>query len=93
MAPSASGLGLRIRLLGPGHKKASVFLSEVEAPQGYAVNLDSSQTKIEREQVQAAAASLQTQAFVSETDIEDQHWYSHASAPTLLPMRATTPPW
>lgn len=75
MAPSASGLGLRIRLLGTGHKKASVFLSEVEAPQGYAVNLDSSQTKIEREQVQAAAASLQTQAFVSETDIEDQHWY------------------
>ncbi len=75
MAPSASGLGLRIRLLGTGHKKASAFLSEVEAPQGYAVNLDSSQSKIEHEKVEAAAASLQTQAFVSETDIEDQHWY------------------
>lgn len=75
LAPTATGQGLRIRLLGTGQRKASVFLSEVEPPQGYAVNLESSLTKIEHDTVQAAAARLQAQAFVSETDIEDQHWY------------------
>ncbi len=75
MAPTASGLGLRVRLLGTNHKKASVLLSDVEEPYGYSVNLDSSQKPIDAEKVQAAAAQLQAQAFVSETDIEDQHWY------------------
>ena len=50
------------------------LVAEVEA-QSYAVNLDSSRTRFEREAVEAAAASLQTQAYVSETDIEDKHWY------------------
>ena len=75
MAPTASGLGLRVRLLNTNKRKGSVLVSETEAPTGYSVNLDSSLTKISRETVEAAAASLQTQAYVSETDIEDQHWY------------------
>jgi hypothetical protein len=83
MAPTATGLGLRVRLIGTGtgHKKGSVLLSEPEAPQGYAVNLESSQTKFERDAVEAAAASLQTQAYVSETDIEDTHWYRLRAGP------------
>jgi hypothetical protein len=75
MAPTATGLGLRVRLIGTGHRKGRVLVSETEAPQGYAVNLESSSTKFERETVEAAAASLKTQAYVSETDIEDTHWF------------------
>jgi len=75
MAPTASGLGLRVRLLNTNRRKGSVLVSEAEAPLGYSINLDSSLTKISHETVAAAAASLQTQAYVSETDIEDQHWY------------------
>jgi tetratricopeptide (TPR) repeat protein len=75
MAPTATGLGLRVRLIGTSRRKASVLMSEVEAPQGYAVNLDSSSTKFEHDAVEAAAARLKTQAYVSETDIEDTHWF------------------
>jgi tetratricopeptide (TPR) repeat protein len=74
MAPTTGGLGLRVRLIGANRRKAAVYAAPVEA-QSYAVNLDSSRTKFEREAVEAAAASLQTQAYVSETDIEDEHWY------------------
>jgi len=75
MAPTATGFGLRVRLIGTGRRKATAYASEVEAPAGYAVNLDSSSTKFERQAVEAAAAALKTQAYVSETDIEDTHWY------------------
>lgn len=75
MAPTASGLGLRVRLLNTNRRKGTSFVAEAEAAAGYSVNLDSSQTKIPRETVEAAAASLQTQVYVSETDIDDQHWY------------------
>jgi hypothetical protein len=75
MAPTATGLGLRVRLIGTSKRKASVLLSDIESPQGYAVNLDSSSTNFERGAVEAAAASFKTQAYVSETDIEDTHWY------------------
>ena len=75
MAPAATGLGLRVRLLGTSRRKGSGFVSEPEAPTGYSINLDSSQSKFEHEAVEAAAAKLQSQAYVSETDIEDQHWY------------------
>jgi tetratricopeptide (TPR) repeat protein len=75
MAPTATGLGLRVRLIGTSRRKATVLLSDVEAPQGYAVNLESAATKFERDAVEAAAARLKTQAYVSETDIEDTHWF------------------
>jgi tetratricopeptide (TPR) repeat protein len=81
MAPTASGLGLRVRLLNTNKRKGSVLVSEAEAPLGYSINLDSSTTKYPHETVEAAAASLQTQAFVSETDIEDQHWYRLRAGP------------
>jgi hypothetical protein len=75
MAPTASGLGLHVRLLGTSGKKGSIRLGEVEAAEGYSVNLDSSSNKFTLEAIQAAAAKLNTQAYVSETDIEDTHWY------------------
>jgi len=75
MAPTATGFGLRVRLIGTGRRKATAYASEVEAPAGYAVNLESSSTKFDRQAVEAAAAALKTQAYVSETDIEDEHWY------------------
>jgi len=81
LAPTASGLGLRVRLLNITRRKGSGFVAETEAPAVYAVNLESSQTKIEREKVEAAAAALQTQAYVSETDIEDEHWYRLRAGP------------
>lgn len=75
LAPTASGLGLRVRLLNTNRRKGSVFLAEPEAPAGFSVNLDSSLTMYPHETVEAVAASLQTQAYVSETDIEAEHWY------------------
>ena len=75
LAPTASGTGLRVRLLNTNRRKGNVFVAESEAPAGYSVNLDSSKEKYPRELVEAAAASLQTQAYVSETDIENEHWY------------------
>jgi hypothetical protein len=75
MAPTASGLGLRVRLLNTNKKKGNVLVSETEPAAGYAVNLDSSLTPYPHETVEAVAASLQTQAYVSETDIENEHWY------------------
>jgi tetratricopeptide (TPR) repeat protein len=82
MAPTASGSGLRVRLIGTGHRKAAgVYLSEPEVPQGYAVNLESSSKNFDRAAVEAAAARLQTQVYVSETDIEDEHWYRLRAGP------------
>lgn len=75
MAPTASGLGLRIRLLGTNPHRGGVLLSEAEAPTGYAVNLESELKMFDRATIEAAAAGLQTQAYVSETDTEGQHWY------------------
>jgi hypothetical protein len=88
MAPTASGLGLRVRLIGTNRRKGGVFVSEPEVPTGYAVNLESSLNKFEREIVEAAAASLKTQAYVSETDIEDKHWYRLRVGPFATRMEA-----
>ena len=82
MAPTANGAGLRLRLIGTGHSKApAVYLSEPEASQGYAVNLDSSPQGFDRAAVEAAAARLKTQTYVSETNIEDEHWYRLRAGP------------
>ena len=75
MAPTASGLGLRVRLLGTSKRKSNVLLAEPDAVTGYAVNLDSELKMFDRATIEAAAAALRTQAYVSETDIEGQHWY------------------
>ena len=75
MAPTTDGRGLRVRLLGTGRKQPGGYVGEIEAPQGYAVNLSSSLEKIDPAFVQAAASALGAPAYVSETDVEDQHWY------------------
>ena len=81
MAPTSSGSGLRVRLIGTSHRKAGVYVSEPEAALGYAVNLESSPQNFERSAVEAAAALLKTQTYVSETDIEDEHWYRLRAGP------------
>jgi tetratricopeptide (TPR) repeat protein len=81
MAPTAAGLGLRVRLLNIDTRKGSVFVAATEAPEGYAVNLDSSLNKISKDAAEAAASRLQTQAYVSETDIDGEHWYRLRAGP------------
>src|SRR5208337_964924 len=82
MAPTASGLGMRVRLLDTGHeRKAQGFVAEPMPPDGFAINLDSSKTAFTSDTVQAAAAGLGTQAYVSETDIEGEHWYRLRAGP------------
>ncbi len=75
IAPTANQQGLRLRLLGLGKRKSSVKFTDAEAPEGYAVNLDSGFAPFDDAAVRAAAALLNTQAYVSETDIEEQHWF------------------
>lgn len=75
MAPTASGLGLRVRLFNINPRKGNAFVAEPVAAGGYSINLDSSQTKFSRDTVESVAANLQTQAYVLETDIEGEHWY------------------
>jgi len=74
MVPTADDMGLRIRLLGV-ERKPHVYAAPSDAPEGYAVNLDSSQTKFDPAAVQAAAQLLGAPAYVSETDLEGHHWY------------------
>jgi tetratricopeptide (TPR) repeat protein len=76
IAPSSDGRGLRLRLLsGTRGKQSGGYVAEVEAPEGYAINLSSSQQKIDPQAVQAAASALGAPAYVSETDVEGEHWY------------------
>ena len=75
MAPSASGLGFKLRLLNTNPRKGKVYVSEADTTTSYSVNLDSSLLPIPRETVEAAASALGSQAYVSETDIADEHWY------------------
>ena len=75
MAPTASGSGLRVRLIGTHVRKAGVFLTQSQDAGSYAVNLESALQPFDHAAVEAAARSFATQAYVSETDLEDQHWY------------------
>lgn len=75
MAPTASGLGLRVRLLNTRERRAGVSIEEPRAASEYAVNLESSRKPIARAEVQAAAADLGVQAYVSQTEVGDQAWY------------------
>jgi tetratricopeptide (TPR) repeat protein len=75
MAPTASGSGLRVRLIGTHVRKAGVYLTQPEDAGSYAVNLESALRPFDHAAVEAAASSFATQAYVSETDLEDQHWY------------------
>lgn len=100
MAPTASGLGLRVRLLNTNHRKGSAMIAAPEPAGNYAVNLDSSKEKYSKETLEAAAAALQTQVYVSETDIEDEHWFrlrvgpfsSHQEAERVLKIAQSSYP-
>lgn len=75
MAPTNNGRGLRVRLLHMTQRKGTGLVLEPDAPEGYAVNLESSQTPFGAATVEETAQALRTQAYVSETDIEGTHWY------------------
>lgn len=75
MAPTASGIGLRVRLLNTNRRKGNASVADSSQQTRFAVNLDSSQVQFGRDLVEAAAAELQAQSYVSETDIEETHWY------------------
>jgi hypothetical protein len=75
MAPTANSQGLRVRLLGTARTKTGIYVTEVEAQVGYAVNLDASLEQFDPAAVQAAASALHAPAYVSETDVDEKHWY------------------
>lgn len=75
MVPTTDGRGLRVRLLSTARKQAGGYVMDVQPPEGFAVNLESSQDKIDLAAVQNAASLLGAPAYVSETDVEDQHWF------------------
>jgi SPOR domain len=74
LAPTANGQGLRVRLYNLVKRKGSGTVYEPEAPQPFIINLESSLQKIDHDTVEQAAAEFGTQAYVSEIDIEDEHW-------------------
>ncbi len=75
MAPTTNGTGLRVRLFTIEHRKGSGAVLEAQNVEGYVVNLESSQQKFEHDAIVAAAAAFKTQAFESEIDIDNEHWY------------------
>jgi hypothetical protein len=75
MAPTSNGQGLRVRLYNLVKRRGSGMVYEPEAPQPFIINLESSQQRIERVTVEQAAADFGTQAYVSEIDIESEHWF------------------
>jgi tetratricopeptide (TPR) repeat protein len=75
LAPTTDGRGLRIRLLTADRKQAGGYVMDVTAAEGYAVNLQSSQQGIDASAVSAASAALGAPSYVSETDVEGEHWY------------------
>ncbi len=75
LAPTANGQGLRLRLFNLVKRKGSGTVFAPEAPQPYIINLESTQQKVEHDSVAKVAAEFDTQAFVSEIDIENEHWY------------------
>jgi tetratricopeptide (TPR) repeat protein len=81
MAPTGNSLGLRVRLIGIAGRKPKVAFMEPELPTGYAVNLDSARENFSAGAVAAAAGALKVQAYVSETDIEGEHWWRLRAGP------------
>lgn len=74
IAPTSDGRGLRVRLL-TARKQAGGYVMDVAPAEGFAVNLDSSQQVIDQAAVSAASGALGAPAYVSETDVEGEHWY------------------
>jgi tetratricopeptide (TPR) repeat protein len=75
MAPTANGSGLRLRLYTIERKRATGAVLDSQGADAFSVNLDSSQDRFARDTVEAAAERFKTQAYVSEIDIDSEHWY------------------
>ena len=76
MAPTSDAAGLRIRLFNvEPQRRGRAAIMETQGTESYAVNLDSSKAKYEHTVVEGVAGTYKTQAYVSETDIDSEHWY------------------
>jgi tetratricopeptide (TPR) repeat protein len=93
IAPTSNAAGLRLRLFHiERQRRGSAAVLEPADTETYAVNLDSSRRKFEREAVEAAAAAYNTQAYESQIDLDSERWYrlrlgpfaTHAEAERML---------
>jgi hypothetical protein len=76
MAPTADATGLRVRLFNiEPQRKGHAYVLENSPSESYSVNLDSSLQPYARADIEGAAAKFSTQAFVSEIEINGEHWY------------------
>jgi tetratricopeptide (TPR) repeat protein len=76
LAPSTDGQGLRIRLLRPESRGATVRIGdEAGPPAAYAVNLESSREPVSDEAVRHAAQVAGVPAYVAEFQLGDEKWY------------------
>ena len=100
--PTGDGRGLHIRVLRATESSGRVLvggeLGTMTA--SYAINLESSLEPYANEAVAAASKSTGLNVYVSETQIDDQHWYRLRAGPfatetdakrTLAVLRATYP--
>jgi hypothetical protein len=75
MAPTANASGLRVRLFNVAQQRKGYAVVVEHSGELYSVNLDSSRQQYARSDIETAANAYRTQAFVSEIDINSEHWY------------------
>ena len=84
LVPAFRGRGLRILLIRPDAPRGKVTVSEVpNAGVRYAVNLDASQQPFDAAAIAAASAASGYTAYVSETDVDGEHWYRLRAGPFI----------
>jgi tetratricopeptide (TPR) repeat protein len=82
LAPTTNGRGIRVRLLNVTGLGGRVIVGNVdEAPDGYSVNLASSQEPFIESAVKNAAAQLRVPVYVSEVDLDGVRWYRLRAGP------------
>jgi tetratricopeptide (TPR) repeat protein len=89
LVPAFRGRGLRILLIRPDTRVGKVTVSE--APNSgvrYAVNLDASKEPFDAAAIAAASAATGFAAYVSETDVDGEHWYRLRAGPFLTQQDA-----
>jgi len=88
LVPSFDGRGLRIRLVRAEEDRSKVTVREVTGSAStYAVNLDAAKTPFEAEAL-AAAAATGVRTYVSEVDVDGEHWYRLRAGPFLTEVDA-----
>ena len=89
LVPAFRGRGLRILLIRPDTPRGRVTVSEVpDAGVRYAVNLDASKEPFDAAAIAAASAATGFAAYVSETDVDGEHWYRLRAGPFLTQQDA-----